>query len=182
MFAKTQHQTYTALETIPYFRSACLAIERLTWNRPTQQKRSIRLFENGKQYLPPCYYTTNAFSNQNANVWHNHPFQGANASPIIDKLPQYTVFTWPFRLSFNFSKSKKKTEGDYPPDLEQRIDRFRKKFSSSGESFVFFYLNYDNPISADDSNVNRNHYVLVGCALISEVGKPEHFITDSRLA
>lgn len=126
-------------------------------------------------YLPPCYYTTNAFSGFEVKVEHKHPFQGAKANKIPDKLPPYSVFTWPFRLSFNHSKKKKQVEGDYDPKLVQRINRFRAKFTP--ESFVFFYLNYDNPISADDATA-RGYYVLVGCALIKEVEEAKHFKLD----
>lgn len=127
-------------------------------------------------YLAPCYYTTNAFSQLPLKVEHRHPFRGAKSDIIHQTLPGYSVFTWPFRLSFNHSKSKRKVEGDYPPDLESRINRFRSKFVG-GSSFVFFYLNYDNPISADDETA-QGYYVLVGCAVIEEVGEAKNFTLD----
>ncbi len=89
----------------------------------------------------------------------------------------YSVFTWPFRLSYNHSKEKNNTEGDYPADLEPKIKSFIKKFIP-GESIVFFYLNYDNPISGEE-----NKYALVGCAKISDIKYPESFtFTADHLA
>ena len=123
-------------------------------------------------YLPPCYWSTNAFSPLNHDIEHKHPFRGIMAAPIPDKLPSSSVFTWPFRLSFNHGKQKKGIEGDYPPDLEQRIQRFTAKFPPN-ESFIFFYLNYDNPISAEEG-----YYVLLGCALLSSIGDTKRYNID----
>ncbi|MEM3658386.1 MAG: hypothetical protein QXQ66_08250, partial [Candidatus Hadarchaeum sp.] len=92
---------------------------------------------------------------------------------IEDSLPAFSVFTWPFRLSFNHDKSKKDTEGNYPQELEGKIDHFRSKFKP-GESLVFFYLNYDNPISAEE-----NKYALVGCSLLKkDIPRPKDFQFD----
>ena len=113
-------------------------------------------------YTPPCYYTSNAFSDHSINVWHEHLFsQYEKTHRIPEKLSGYSVFTWPFRLSFNHDPKNKKRHGNYPPDLEDRIEGFVDKFTP-GETIVFFYLNYDNPISAD-----KNKYVLVGCATLN---------------
>ena len=46
---------------------------------------------------------------------------------------------------------------EWPSHLQVRI--------SGGKSIVFFYLNYDNPFSADEY-----HYDLVGCARLKEIG------------
>jgi hypothetical protein len=122
-------------------------------------------------YLPPCFWTTNAFSADALNVRHDHAFSSLKHKSIQDKLGGFSSFTWPFRLSFNHSKKKKGMHGNYPPDLERRIDDFLKMFTPN-LSIVFFYLNYDNPVSADE-----NKYVLVGCE------SPKRFqFTEEELA
>lgn len=124
-------------------------------------------------YIPPCFWTSNAFSSQSVNVRHDHPFlQYEKTHQVREKLSSYSVFTWPFKLSFSNSQ----VDGSYPPDLEDRIDRFMSKFTPQ-ESIVFFYLNYDNPISADE-----NKYVLVGCSTLAGMKKSGHFDFGSELS
>jgi exodeoxyribonuclease V alpha subunit len=128
-------------------------------------------------YVPPCYWSVNAFSTTEVATRHDHPFQGLKVRPISEPLPSFSAFTWPFRLSFNHSKSKKRREGSYPPpqELSRRIDEFRLKFKA-GESLVFFYLNYDNPISAEE-----NKYALVGCGVLRhQIPMPPEFRFDQE--
>jgi len=126
-------------------------------------------------YLPPCFWSANAFSPTELQVRHDHPFSNLKVQAIKERLPPFSVFTWPFRLSFNHGKIKKMQEGQYPhpAELDRRIDQFRLKFKPM-MSLVFFYLNYDNPISAEE-----NEYVLVGCGLLkNEIAMPSEYDFD----
>ena len=126
-------------------------------------------------YIPPCYWSTNAFSSLQQQIIHRHPFN--EKKEIRETLDKYSIFTWPFRLSFIHDKEKKRLYGNYPPDLEERIKNFINNFKSGG-SIVFFYLNYDNPVLFED----ENKYVLVGCALLSEIKGPLGFnFTEDEL-
>lgn len=118
--------------------------------------------------VPPCYWSINAFSPQKFEVEHHHAFNWVKYA-IRDTVKPYSVFTWPFKLSFVHDDKKKKIHGNYPPDLNERIDNYINKFKP-GESIVFFYANYDNPVSADDMR-----YLLLGCSVISELPEPKHF-------
>ena len=142
-------------------------------NLEIETKNAGKRLDGLGDYVPPCYYTSNAFSDHAINVWHEHPFrQYEKTHRIPEKLSGYSVFTWPFRLSFNHDKKNRERYGQYPPDLEDRIGGFIDKFTP-GETIVFFYLNYDNPISADE-----NRYVLVGCATLNRkmtAGKHHEF-------
>ena len=73
----------------------------------------------------------------------------------------WSLYTWPFRLSITHACYDR--HGQYFPDLEQRIATFSES-APKNRSLVFFYLNYDNPISADDYK-----YALVGCARLTDV-------------
>ena len=146
-----------------------LLSERLARERKLKHEKPEVPIGNIPGYLPPCYWTTNAFSSIDYDIEYKHPFKGIKAKNMKNKLYASSAFTWPFRLSFNHSPKKKKVEGDYPPDLEDRIKHFIEKFEPN-ESFIFFYLNYDNPISAEDRK-----YVLVGCALLKEMVLPNRF-------
>ena len=50
----------------------------------------------GAEYLPPCYWSSNAFSPEARRVFHAHPFQALKEQlRISDELPPFSVFTWP---------------------------------------------------------------------------------------
>ena len=125
-------------------------------------------------YLPPCYWSSNAFSVDAANIWHDHPWL---PKKINDKLRKYSVFTWPFAISFT-SSDEKKAWGRYPPEsiITKRLNKLENNLIS-GDSLVFFYLNYSNPIS-DDSG----QYALVGCAPLVNISRAGKFdLNDEEL-
>lgn len=125
--------------------------------------------------VPPCYWSINAFSEQEFPVEHHHAFKWV-PYVIKDVIKKYSVITWPFRLSFVHDEKKKDTQGNYPPDLNDRIHNYIRKFTPK-ESILFFYANYDNPVSADDMR-----YLLLGCSVITELPTPKHFpFTDNEL-
>ena len=149
-----------------------LLSERLAKNKNNdieKQKHGEKI-DKIKEYLPPCFWSANAFSPEPAHVTHVHPFRSLSDKTISEELGRYSAFTWPFRISFNHSKEKHTLEGSYPKDLESRIQAFISQFRP-GESVIFFYLNYDNPVSADD-----HRRVLVGCSLLSNpIVMPPHY-------
>lgn len=125
--------------------------------------------------VPPCYWSINAFSEKEFDVEHQHAFSWVNYT-IKDVMKKHSVITWPFKLSFVHSDEKKKSFGNYPPDLNDRIHNYINKFKPK-ESIIFFYANYDNPVSADDMK-----YLLLGCSEISELPTPHHFpFTEEEL-
>jgi len=125
--------------------------------------------------VPPCYWSINAFSDQEFPVEHHHAFSWVQYV-IKDVMKKNSVITWPFKLSFVHDEAKKKIHGNYWPDLNERIDNYINKFKPK-ESIIFFYANYDNPVSADDMK-----YLLLGCSEISELPKPKHFpFTEEEL-
>ena len=125
--------------------------------------------------VPPCYWSINAFGDSPFDVKHSHAFRGVKHT-ITDMVNPYSVFTWPFKLSFVHTDKSKAIHGSYWPDLEQRIKDFINKFKKD-ESIIFFYANYDNPISADEMK-----YLLLGCSVMKETKSPEHFpFTEKEL-
>jgi len=148
-----------------------LLADRIATNRDVDTESSYQ--EEAIQNIPsdytvPCYWSINAFSNNTFDVKHKHAFHGVNHT-IKETVKPYSVFTWPFKLSFVHSKDNKNKYGNYPPDLARRIDDFLQKFEPK-KSIIFFYANYDNPVSADDMQ-----YLLLGCSVIAEKPVPTHF-------
>lgn len=122
-------------------------------------------------YQPPCFWTSSAFADVPTKTLHRHPFsKHRDTKQIADELAAHTVYTWPFRLSITHDSWKR--NGQYFPDLESRIERYIGRLLPN-RSLVFLYLNYDNPVSADDYK-----YALVGCARLTEVGDGGTFEFD----
>ncbi|MDY0280541.1 MAG: AAA family ATPase [Salinivirgaceae bacterium] len=123
-------------------------------------------------YIPPCYWSINAFGCEEICVEHEHPMlrnKNIKGTPTIpESLPNHSLFTWPFKLSFTRQKRLSASDGVYPKNLEWRIKKFFSKMIKK-QSIVFLYCNYDNPISGDDQK-----YLIVGCAFLRDKGQ-EHF-------
>ncbi|WP_371763805.1 ATP-dependent RecD-like DNA helicase [Massilia sp.] len=154
--------------------SHSLLSERLARNRNLDKETpEAALDATFPEYLPPCFWTSAAFAEQQTQVVHMHPFgKYQEAKQILGTLPPNSVFTWPFRLSMTHSEPVIKQHGKYFPDLEERINRFRESLTPN-KSLVFFYLNYDNPVAADDYR-----YALVGCSLLTAVDDAGRFQFD----
>ena len=119
-------------------------------------------------YLPPCYWSINALGADKSSVDHVNPVV-RDIKKIHESLPENSVFTWPFKLSFNRDYRQKDREGDYPQNLEHRISRFRRKFQNK-ESIAFLYTNYDNPVSGEEQK-----YLLLGASYLEDTGEPTYF-------
>lgn len=156
--------------------SHSLLSERLARNRNLDEEApGIALDAALPEYLPPCYWTSAAFAEQPTQVVHKHPFgRYQETKQIPGTLPPNSVFTWPFRLSMTHSKPVINEHGRYFPNLEKRITRFRESLTPN-DSLVFFYLNYDNPVSADDYR-----YALVGCSPLTAVDDAGRFEFDEK--
>lgn len=142
-----------------------------------QNKSSLPLDVLLPDYLPPCYWTSAAFANTQVAVVHDHPFQRFRDSKrLCEQLPAHSVFTWPFRLALTHSKAARKKQGQYFEDIDERVDRYLGRLEE-GASLVFFYLNYDNPVSADEYK-----YAVVGFSLLTEHERSgEYSFTEKEL-
>ena len=121
-------------------------------------------------YLPPCFWSINAFSPHALTVVHDNP--AAKLFPIInEQLPAYSVFSWPFKLTFVTNADEKRNYGKYYPDriFESRIQKFQSHLLEK-KSLVFLYCNYSNPVSGED-----DQFLLVGCAFLKEKGPFQYF-------
>ena len=119
-------------------------------------------------YLPPCFWSSCAFADTATETLHRHPFGFLrDEKQIKGRLHSNSIYTWPFRLSITHNSSKR--HGQYFPDLEARIDRYCDRLTK-GKSLIFLYLNYDNPVSADEYK-----YALVGCVRFSDLELTGHY-------
>lgn len=120
-------------------------------------------------YLPPCFWSINLRGDNSFKTVHRNP-AAPEFPEINDSITPNTVYTWPFKLSFNRSDKLYKQDGAYPKNLESRVERFRNKFKES-DSIIFLYSNYSNPVSGDEDK-----YLILGCSLLKEnIEKPKYF-------
>ena len=74
-------------------------------------------------YLPPCFWSINAFGKSSFQIEHDNPAE-PKLTNIKEELPGHSVFSWPFAVSFNRDFKVISTDGAYPRNLEEvRIDR-----------------------------------------------------------
>ncbi|MYH58784.1 MAG: hypothetical protein F4145_12505 [Boseongicola sp. SB0675_bin_26] len=149
--------------------SHSLLSERLAREKRTERENAGDKLDSAlPDYLPPCFSTSCAFAMEETKTVHHHPFGYLKNKKKVDgALPPYSVYTWPFRLSITHDSYER--HGQYFPDLEGRIDRYCERLTKAS-SLIFFYLNYDNPVSADEYR-----YALVGCARLSDLELTGHF-------
>lgn len=125
--------------------------------------------EDNNGYIPPCYWSINTFGDESFEVRHQHPMGRVEAKDLYEELGPSSVFTWPFKFSFTRDRAQQKQQGNYPKNLEKRIERYFNRVKAD-ETIVFTYCNYDNPVSGDEQL-----YLITGCGLVRNVVEPEHF-------
>jgi DNA replication protein DnaC len=116
-------------------------------------------------YQPPCYWCINLQGTKELHFEHDNP-AAPNVKHIPEKLPPFSVFSWPFKLSFVRDDNQQNQFGNYYPEnmLQNRIDHFLNKLKPH-RSISFFYANFDNPVSGEEQK-----YLLLGCAVLSSIG------------
>ncbi len=134
--------------------------------------------ENVGNYTPPCFWSINAFGNTSLDFVHDNPV--VPEFPLLpQKLPPYSIVSWPFKLSFVRSpEERKKYKGSYYPKeiFESRISKFQSALEPKA-SVIFSYCKFSNPVSGEDMD-----YLLVGCALLKEMEAPQRFnVSDAQL-
>ena len=145
----------------PAANSYCVGSHSLLSDRLAREKRidcerpCAALDADLPDYQPPCFWTSSAFAPSVTRTLHRHPFpQYRGDKQIEDELPANSIYTWPFRLSITHDSWDQ--HGQYFPDLNARIERYTDRLEV-GRSLIFFYLNYDNPVSADDYKYALEH-------------------------
>jgi ATP-dependent exoDNAse (exonuclease V) alpha subunit len=114
------------------------------------------LGENGEVVdKPPCTETINVFGTETIKHTHIPPsflFKGGT-KPRDEDLPAYSSGTWNFEDMWD--------ENGNPRPTSERKKSAQEFFSAlkEGESLIFYYCNYDNPITVD-----TQQYLLAGIA------------------
>ncbi len=123
--------------------------------------RQCKDFEN----VPPCCYSYNAFGLNEAPaeavppIWFNDGTQNRRWM-----MPPATVCVWPYEVMYG---DDVKVGGKF--DYEKRLANAREYFDSikPDKSLIFYYANYSNPFTEDESK----RYVLVGLSRLKALGE-----------
>jgi len=113
-----------------------------------------------REYCPPCTETLNVFGN--GIVKHTHIPKSfiLNTSPkTVDIIPNSSG-TWPFEDMWDEWGERREAD-----ERKENVEGFFKEIEEAGKAgLIFYYCNYDNPVSGDDRK-----YLLVGIARLSKI-------------
>ena len=153
-----------------------LLSERIRKRKEKKLKEEIKFSGHlvTEEYLPPCFWSINAFGSKALNVKHDNPADRDKELDLIDEiLPANSIFSWPYAVSFTLTKEQVKTDGAYPKNLESvRIPLFQSKIKTN-RTVAFLYANYSNPLTEEEQQ-----YLIVGCGLITDKGDDTYFGPD----
>ena len=122
-------------------------------------------------YVPPCSYSYNAFSRDEAPSASNPPgFFYGGASRHEWMLSAATVSVWPYEAMYT---EEVKAEGYLDNDRRRALTQefFQPIENDCGRNLVFYYANYSNPLSEEEAP----RYVLVGVSRIVGVGNERFY-------
>jgi hypothetical protein len=113
-------------------------------------------------YIPPCSYSYNAFGLESAPAASNPPdffFGGAERREWT--LPPATVGVWPYEAMY---AEEVKASGYLDNDRRRALTLafFQPIERDCGNNLIFYYANYSNPMSDDDTP----RYAMIGVSRI----------------
>lgn len=119
--------------------------------------------------IPPCIYSINAFGKEQLKAFADPPewFNDGSKTKFWD-LPPSTICVWPYEEMY--ADVVKKPEGQGQKyDHDKRLEAAKQFFKglTPDKSLIFYYSNYSNPFSEDDSK----KYVIVGVSRLKYIGK-----------
>lgn len=133
----------------------------------TEKRLAGRSGSDLEGYVPPCSYSYNAFGHGEAPSASSPPdffFGGARRHEWL--LPPATVSVWPYEAMY---AEEVKAEG-YLDNSKRRslaLEFFQPIEKDCGNNLIFYYANYSNPLSEEETP----RYVLIGVSRILKVGK-----------
>jgi hypothetical protein len=118
--------------------------------------------------MPPCMYSINAFGPKDLTAHADPPdFFRDGTRRRSWTLPPATVCLWPYDEMYN-AEGVRREEGQ-GFDYDERLKRAKEYWSrlEPDKSLIFYYSNYSNPFSEEDTR----RYVVVGVSRLKAVGE-----------
>lgn len=124
--------------------------------------------------IPPCAYSVNAFGKDRIRAYSDPPeFFNDDTLRREWDMPPATVCTWPYEPMYD--EDVKLPNGQY--DYERRLQKAKEYFAAlaPGKTLVFYYANYSNPLSEEESR----RYVIVGMSRLKSLGDIMYYENSS---
>ena len=115
--------------------------------------------------MPPCSYGVNAFGPDSIKGYSNPPsFFAGGAQRTVWDMPPATVCVWPYECMYrdNVYDERGLIDND---QRSKNVDEFFSELESD-KSLIFYYTNYSNPFSEEESL----RYALVGVSRVKNIG------------
>lgn len=136
--------------------------ERIRQDKDDREEENIsgKAFDKGWEYYPPCTETINVFGSDIVRHTHVPKSFIKNTSPkTIDIFPNSSG-TWPFEDMWDERGEHREAD-----ERKEFVGSFFDELKDAGSAgLIFYYCNYDNPVSGDDKK-----YLLAGIARIKKV-------------
>jgi hypothetical protein len=135
----------------------------LEWEQRTAGRCCSKLDQ-----MPPCMYSINAFGVKELTAHADPPdFFRDGTRRRNWTLPPATVCLWPYDEMFNAEGVRRQAGHGF--DYDERLQRAREYWSrlEPNKSLIFYYANYSNPFSEEDSR----RYVIVGVSRLKALGE-----------
>lgn len=123
--------------------------------------------------VPACGFSINAFGSEKTKAKINPPaWFNKEAKPALLDIPESTVCIWNYEGMYSDDVVREAGTGqkyDYNTRLQNAKDYFGSLIE--GKSLLYYYANYSNPFSEDDSP----KYVVVGVSRLKKTGKIQYY-------
>ena len=117
-------------------------------------------FDEKWKYYPPCTETINVFGNGSVHHTHYPKSFIKNTSPKTVEIQPNSSGTWPFEDMWDEKGQRRE-----PEERKEYVDNFFNELKDAGSAgLIFYYCNYDNPVSGDDKK-----YLLAGIARVKKI-------------
>ena len=118
--------------------------------------------------IPACIYSCNAFGKEPLRAFSPPPDWWDNPDVKFWDLPPSSICIWPYEVMY--SDDVKYPKGSTRQfNYQKRLDNAKAFFDqlSPEKSLIFYYANYSNPFSEDESK----KYVIVGISRLKSIGE-----------
>jgi exodeoxyribonuclease V alpha subunit len=123
--------------------------------------------------LPACGFSINAFGSEKTKAKINPPkWFNKEAKPAVLDIPESTICIWNYEGMYSDDVLREVGTGqkyNYDTRLQNAKDYFGNL--KEGQSLLFYYANYSNPFSED----NSPKYVIAGLSRLKKVGKIQYY-------
>ncbi len=137
-----------------------------------QEKPAAGLPIDKLKFIPPCITSANAFGKESLTAFSDPPdFFGTQAKRTQWAMPAATASVWPYELMYE--EDVRQPIGGFDNDRRRAKAKAFFERIEPNRSLIFYYANYSNPFSDDESY----RYALIGVSRVKTIG-PERFYRD----